>query len=587
MAQQIVGNRILGGIGSPGGGLATGFGQGVSTALDQRTSRQQMQERDQAMRLREQEEARRQQAFAAQQAAAARARATEAARLEAMRNFFSGETTGAGVTPPSSGISPVMPSARPSGLSYGGGAATGGAGLSFGSALRGAPPPGMTAGPMYPVGSGGADTVTGGAGTDTLTGAGGGDRIRVPRARQPRVSADQQTPLEQAAQLLIANGMSPAQVQSFIDQGVDLNFLLAQLPPGTVPSIDAMRPEAAPGGTAEGEVERAQLGVSRPPAIPLSQQLTSLLPPPTPEQRAAQSADVAAQFEAEGETADAETSAYNQRATQEYLDAARTTIAGVQMPFAPPVQTAAALNPDAPSERYLNNADLIQMDRNSIAQQMDRLERAMQYYTSTGDATGYQQLVALTDTRRAMDQLAIEQRYLDGMVAISAIGNGNFGPLQYLLQQRPEFQGRQVEVRPYDDGTVEIFVDGRSDFDGSWESLVSDLRTVYDQGYQQMVTDQMTEIAQRERYRFEQMTQAERDILTARAQAAIAAAGAEGQLDSITDAEGIPLLQYTVNGVRMPVTAEIYVVEEPGVGQVERVRLRRIDTGEVVPLTGG
>ena len=50
---QVFGNRILGGIGAPGGGMSEAFGAGANTAINQRQTRQAMAERDQLMRQRE------------------------------------------------------------------------------------------------------------------------------------------------------------------------------------------------------------------------------------------------------------------------------------------------------------------------------------------------------------------------------------------------------------------------------------------------------------------------------------------------------------------------------------------------------
>lgn len=258
--------------------------------------------------------------------------------------------------------------------------------------------------------------------------------------------------------------------------------------------------------------------------------------------------------------------------------------AGLSFPFTPSVELSFSIGEETPSERYLNNADLVMMDRDRVAQQIARTQQLLQYYATTGDRTGLDQGLAMVQAQDELAKLEINQRYLDGMVALSAIQNGNFGPLQYLLQQRPENQGRTVEVRPYTDETVEIYVDGQLDADLSWADLVSNLQYVYDRGYQELREALAQEAAERRRYRFEQLTQAERDIFIAQAQAELEASGAGGTLESVTDADGTPILQYTVNGRRIPVSAERYVVQEPGVGDVVRIRLRRIDTGEIVPI---
>jgi len=60
---QVFGNRILGGIGAPESRAAEAFGAGVNTSIINRTNRQAMDERAQAMRLREEEAARLRQKF--------------------------------------------------------------------------------------------------------------------------------------------------------------------------------------------------------------------------------------------------------------------------------------------------------------------------------------------------------------------------------------------------------------------------------------------------------------------------------------------------------------------------------------------
>jgi len=52
---QVFGNRVLGGIGAPGGGMSESFGAGVNTALNQRTARQAMVGEGQRQRMLEQE----------------------------------------------------------------------------------------------------------------------------------------------------------------------------------------------------------------------------------------------------------------------------------------------------------------------------------------------------------------------------------------------------------------------------------------------------------------------------------------------------------------------------------------------------
>lgn len=85
---QVFGNRILGGIGAPGGGMSESFGAGVNTALNQRASRQAMVgegqrqsilAQEQAFRIEDRAAAKKRQAAAEAAAATARARAAATA----------------------------------------------------------------------------------------------------------------------------------------------------------------------------------------------------------------------------------------------------------------------------------------------------------------------------------------------------------------------------------------------------------------------------------------------------------------------------------------------------------------------------
>jgi hypothetical protein len=145
----------LGGISAPRSGVAEAFQAGVSANLGRQTTRQQMQEREQAMQLRAIEEQRRAQQFemGLQDRAAAQARAARAAAQEETRRRL---------------------------LAQYGGALVGGApGLVTGAPGVGVRPPAAPTTPTSPTGlrlpldmgtpvGGGTDTLAGGAGTDVL-----------------------------------------------------------------------------------------------------------------------------------------------------------------------------------------------------------------------------------------------------------------------------------------------------------------------------------------------------------------------------------------------------------------------------------
>jgi hypothetical protein len=167
---QVFGNRILGGVGAPGGGMSQAYAEGVGLRLDQRRARQAMDETAQAMRMRDielqwatedREEAKRQRAAAAAAAAAAKAR--EAALAKELLATVNTSAPGLAVPPGQTfgprvsvgGDTPMLPpSARPAAPTVG---VRPSAPLSFGVS-----------------GGGGADVTRGGPGADILGAPAGG-----------------------------------------------------------------------------------------------------------------------------------------------------------------------------------------------------------------------------------------------------------------------------------------------------------------------------------------------------------------------------------------------------------------------------
>ena len=115
------------------------------------------------------------------------------------------------------------------------------------------------------------------------------------------------------------------------------------------------------------------------------------------------------------------------------------------------------------------------------------------------------------------------------MSSIVAIQRENFGPIQSLLQQT--MPGQQVEVRPYTDGTLEIYVDGErvivegtGEYRPTWGEFVTHLQSIYDTGYierQQALAERMRTQAD---FAFEQSAEqqaiAQREIAVNAAEAA-------------------------------------------------------------------
>jgi hypothetical protein len=166
---------------------------------------------------------------------------------------------------------------------------------------------------------------------------------------------------------------------------------------------------------------------------------------------------------------------------------------------------------------YVAAPERIFQDIDTISRQQQQLEALATYYQRTNNIDG---LLGIMTQTEALNR---EQRYLDGMIAIVGIQQENFGPVQTLLQQR--YPGRQVEVRPYTDNTVEIFLDGESEARITWDDMATNLRTVYDKGF---IAEQQAEAAreaERSQFVFEEGTkqsfEGQRQISVARVQAGL------------------------------------------------------------------
>jgi len=156
---QVFGNRIIGGVGAPGGGMSESFGAGVNTALEQRSARQTMSIRDQEMAWKAEDRAEAKRRRLAAEAAAAAAKARQAA-------IFDAATKGGGGGPFFKLGAPSAGGAAP--------AAGGGLPRSMGAPVGGAPAAPRGALPMSmgaPVAGGAGETaLSGGAGADSLMG---------------------------------------------------------------------------------------------------------------------------------------------------------------------------------------------------------------------------------------------------------------------------------------------------------------------------------------------------------------------------------------------------------------------------------
>jgi hypothetical protein len=260
---------------------------------------------------------------------------------------------------------------------------------------------------------------------------------------------------------------------------------------------------------------------------------------------------------AEAATAEAPTTAEEAAPTQD------TRWGGLQLNFGTPVQLSFGEARGEASNLYVNAPERIFQDADLVARQQQRLQLLATYYQQTNNLQG------LVGVLNQIDELSVEQRYLDGMTAIVGIQQENFGPVQSLLQQR--YPGRQVEVRPYTDGTVEIFLDGQGEARLTWDDLATGLRGAYDRGFIEQQNTLATEAASRSRYVFEQETsalfQAQRDILVAQSRAEIDTFVASGRIDRIGEtASGEVVFETLVNGVPLQFVYRETMTRDPATG---------------------
>ena len=238
---------------------------------------------------------------------------------------------------------------------------------------------------------------------------------------------------------------------------------------------------------------------------------------------------------------------------------------GLQLNFGTPVQLSfgeVGAEGEA-SSLYVAAPERIFQEAEVVARQSQRLQLLADYYRQTGNLQG------LVGVVNQLDELNVEQRYLDGMTAIVGIQQENFGPVQALLQQR--FPGQQVEVRPYTDGTVEIFLDGQSEARLTWDDMAQNLRGVYDRGFIEQQQALAEEAASRSRYLFEQeteqMLQGAREIAVANNQAEVDRLEGTGRIERIGEtANGEVVFETVVNGVPLQFVYRETMTRDPATG---------------------
>ena len=584
------GTYILGGPSRLEGESATeAMSRGMSTGQTYRTNQisqanaqQQMQERAQAMRLRDLQEARTQQQFQAQQAAAARAaaqaardRAALAALMEGMTGV-GGASAGGATTPPN--ITPTMAPPRVGVTlptdSYGGGVP-----LAYPSAPAPAPAPAP---------------VSGGAGTPVLPGGSGADTLAPTKrtfaqapAGQPAQAEYGGVPFAVYPDGRIVNTVTNTEIPNTEEFAALRAILLQQAGMGAAPTPARGAEDLAPRLPAEiaGLPREAFAGLSPQDQLDLIQFedptaamrargveafpeydyqptgqgfFVETLTPSAAAAIRARNADareaglptavndqVTAATGAEPPSPEAATAEAPTTAA-EAAPVVEPSYGGLQLNFGTPVQLSFGEFDGQGSEAYVAAPERIFQDVELNSRQQQRLQLLATYYQQTNNLEG------LVGVINQLDELSIEQQYLDGMTAIVGIQQENFGPVQVLLQQR--YPGQQVEVRPYTDGTVEIFVDGQAEARLTWDDLATNLRGAYDRGFiaEQQALAEQARTRSNELWTLQttEMLRGAREIAVANNQADINRLEKSGRIERIGEtANNEVIFQTVVDGV--------------------------------------
>jgi hypothetical protein len=233
-----------------------------------------------------------------------------------------------------------------------------------------------------------------------------------------------------------------------------------------------------------------------------------------------------------------------------------TSWGGTQLDFGTPVQLTFGEAEGRGSEIFVDAPEKIFEQNNKVQQDRAQMVQLAELYRALGDVSNY------TTTVNQIGQLDFDNQYLDGMLAIVGIQQGNFGPLQELMTAR--YPGQQVEVRPYTDETVEVFVGGRSEGREDWADLAEKLRRSYDTNYINGLNALAAEAASRDKFEFESAVKLEEEV--AKAQLDIVKKAAEistqeqfdqlyreGKLEMVDSERG--LYNYVVDGTSVLVEA--------------------------------
>ena len=511
------GQYTLGGISAPRTGVSESFRAGVQANLGRQDAKQTMRQREQQMALAQSEEARRAQLFElgledrrraiAQQAAAA-ARAAQA--RQAASAFRAGLRPPAGATTPTG--TPITPAPPPPNTVTVPTGVVPGAAPSAPSAPAAPSAAAPTVTPSAPLtGGGGSGMVTGGV--NDRAGGAGDDMLglQLQGADPRRAEAESFGAGVRGAVggvLDRAAGAVSAAGSGLYGLGTDVLGAGAAVvgAPGVAAGLERQSDIAY--NIALTNLRQGLSATSGVSAEDLDME-------PTEFRAAVRQAEEAAAAEGvpsspKAAAAEAPTS------PEEAAPLTRPSYGGLQLDFGTPVQLSFGETEGEASKMYVAAPERIFQDADLVERQRQRLQLLANYYQQTNDLQGF------IGVQNQLDELAVEQRYLDGMTAIVGIQQENFGPVQSLLQRR--YPGRQVEVRPYTDGTAEIFLDGQSEARLPWDDLATGLRGSYDRGFieqQQAVADRALEQAN---FAFEQSAEqqaiAQREIAVNAAEAA-------------------------------------------------------------------
>ena len=467
--QQTLGNRILGGAGSSGGGISTAYGQGVNTALDQQTNRLAQQATRQNMQLNANRDRRAQTELEMRQAAAARAAAAaaqaqrERAQLRAAMQEFA-----AGVQAPAAGTpAPALREVQPTQ-----------AGMQL---------PAMST-PLVIPGLGGP--------------FGQPQTQPVPTAPGPRVDMGKTGRAEQAVAPNYAvrsdYGQQAGVTPTVAPAGQGGARRAARTGVGRTEPLSLAEVFNAPDAAAANAERYQRRGGLRAPS-------DEPAPEPAPKEIARTGKDpyIVKQTTSGGETLEdltPEAEADPVTATQAIAQAAPK---------------------DDPTDYFINTPNVTLALSESLATQRRNLELRLKFAADTGN------LQLFTEVQDALNspERVVQEAMMQGQLALIGAQNGNFAALQELMQTSNP--NSDVRIKPYTDGTMDIIVDGQVETRNT-SDILRGLAANYNDSYKAMLAQRASVAAEREQFAFEENL---KSLLRIEESAAAAAATAEAELE--------------------------------------------------------